>query len=325
MSAFVGIRSQNPFPVDRAAFALGIGEFSLFWRIRGDEITTVRAKSGEMMVPQTELERLSCLLVNPESFAAVTTFPDERLGIERLTGDGEGLAYKVLGTEARFTKNEVNSYRAAYGAIAREFESLSDLKKQLMNRSNQVSHFCDVQVNSPGAGLWEVRSVLLNLNPGEILLCYREDRCAVIEHFQGGSPYAKSNGNAQILLQGDDAQEMAAEFKVEAQHTLEFMASNLTAKAQKIAWQQFPNHRPGCIVAAISERCHRAVSNEVRDLPTIERLYQLVRGPQKKDADRLTAEEAAWLLGFSPHEIPILVEKGLLKPLDSSANDWQCN
>lgn len=30
---------------------------------------------------------------------------------------------------------------------------------------------------------------------------------------------------------------------------------------------------------------------------------------------RLTAEEAAWYLGFSPHEIPILIAKGLLKPL----------
>ena len=30
---------------------------------------------------------------------------------------------------------------------------------------------------------------------------------------------------------------------------------------------------------------------------------------------RLSAEEAAWYLGFSPHEIPILVAKGLLKPL----------
>ena len=30
---------------------------------------------------------------------------------------------------------------------------------------------------------------------------------------------------------------------------------------------------------------------------------------------RLTAEEAAWYLGFSSHEIPILVAKGLLKPL----------
>lgn len=30
---------------------------------------------------------------------------------------------------------------------------------------------------------------------------------------------------------------------------------------------------------------------------------------------RLTAEEAAWYLGFQAHEIPILVAKGLLKPL----------
>ncbi|MGD0058852.1 MAG: hypothetical protein ABSD58_05480 [Verrucomicrobiia bacterium] len=30
---------------------------------------------------------------------------------------------------------------------------------------------------------------------------------------------------------------------------------------------------------------------------------------------RLTAEEAAWYLGFRAHEIPILVAKGLLKPL----------
>ena len=30
---------------------------------------------------------------------------------------------------------------------------------------------------------------------------------------------------------------------------------------------------------------------------------------------RLTAEEAAWFLGFSPPEIPILMAEGILKPL----------
>jgi len=30
---------------------------------------------------------------------------------------------------------------------------------------------------------------------------------------------------------------------------------------------------------------------------------------------RLTAEEAAWYLGFAPHDIPVLMAKGLLKPL----------
>jgi hypothetical protein len=31
---------------------------------------------------------------------------------------------------------------------------------------------------------------------------------------------------------------------------------------------------------------------------------------------RVVAEEAAWLLGFAPHDIPVLVSAGLLKPLE---------
>jgi hypothetical protein len=30
---------------------------------------------------------------------------------------------------------------------------------------------------------------------------------------------------------------------------------------------------------------------------------------------RMVAEEAAWYLGFAPHDIPVLVNAGLLKPL----------
>ena len=46
----------------------------------------------------------------------------------------------------------------------------------------------------------------------------------------------------------------------------------------------------------------------------IERLLNLRNPPQ-----RLTAEEAAGRLGLSPHEIPILVARGLLKPLGHPA------
>jgi hypothetical protein len=35
---------------------------------------------------------------------------------------------------------------------------------------------------------------------------------------------------------------------------------------------------------------------------------------------RVMAEEAAWLLGFAPHDIPVLVMAGLLKPLGDSDN-----
>src|SRR5262245_48585322 len=35
----------------------------------------------------------------------------------------------------------------------------------------------------------------------------------------------------------------------------------------------------------------------------------------KSPPARLTLEEAAWLLGFQVHDIPVLVRRGLLKPL----------
>lgn len=41
----------------------------------------------------------------------------------------------------------------------------------------------------------------------------------------------------------------------------------------------------------------------------------------KNPPERLTAEQAAWMLGFSPHEIPILIAKNLLKPLGHPAHN----
>jgi hypothetical protein len=48
--------------------------------------------------------------------------------------------------------------------------------------------------------------------------------------------------------------------------------------------------------------------------PDMERFLNLRHLP-----DRLTATEAAAKLGLSPHEVPILVAKGLLKPLGHPA------
>jgi hypothetical protein len=50
----------------------------------------------------------------------------------------------------------------------------------------------------------------------------------------------------------------------------------------------------------------------------IERFLNLKTPPA-----RLTTEQAAWFLGFSAHEIPILMAKGLLKPLGHPAHNGQ--
>jgi hypothetical protein len=111
-------------------------------------------------------------------------------------------------------------------------------------------------------GVWQVRSTLLNLGQSDILLCQKQNDFAVMERFKDNSPYAKANGIAEILLERNDPRELAAAFNENAKHTLEFMASNQVATAQKVIWEQFPDHRPARIIAAISERCRQAVTNE---------------------------------------------------------------
>ena len=65
-------------------------------------------------------------------------FSDSRLGIKRdryycgwLIQDGEHQEYVVPGDFRHYTESEIKGYRAAFSAIANEFESLTGLKKQL--------------------------------------------------------------------------------------------------------------------------------------------------------------------------------------------------
>jgi hypothetical protein len=114
---------------------------------------------------------------------------------------------------------------------------------------------------------WQIVSERLELKQSEILLCrLQANDFAVIERFRAESPYAKTNSSKiiyqEILLRGENPRQLGEDFTANAYHTLEFMASNLAAKAQKIVWDQFPECRPSQIMAAISERCLQVGRNE---------------------------------------------------------------
>jgi hypothetical protein len=258
---------QAAFSVDQCASALGIDEFSLLSRIQMGEINAVRARSGEIKISESELERLtpSSLRATPDESGEQQIFSDRSLGIESYLGlRSNGVRprrYRIPGREGQFSENEIEGYRAGFGAIAKEVDTVKDFAKQLQIE-RQFPQSDDLEIDMPRTGHWEVGEALLNLKRGEILLCRRGDEFAVIERFDQDSPYAQAKGQAEILMRGNDANQLADEFKANAQRTLEFMASNATAKAQKIVWGQFYDQKPDEIMAAISERCHQAAANQ---------------------------------------------------------------
>jgi len=69
---------QVAFSVDQCASALGIDEFSLLSRIQMGEINAVRARSGEIKIPESELERLtpSSLRATPDESGEQQIFSD---------------------------------------------------------------------------------------------------------------------------------------------------------------------------------------------------------------------------------------------------------
>src|SRR2546423_1657703 len=118
---------QSALTIDKSASLLGLHEFSLLSRIQAGEIKSTRLRSGEMAIPESELERLARSPVSTlalPSHVQETDLPDDRLGIARTFGglrrNGERIAYSVAGGAARFTGREIQGYRAAFGAIAPE-------------------------------------------------------------------------------------------------------------------------------------------------------------------------------------------------------------
>ena len=265
------VPESDALTISKSASVLGINEFSVLTRVQAGDIIASRLPSGEMAVPVSELERLSklsiySLAVPPDQPERI--LPDARLGISResrggLKGHGgEHREYRVPGGDfSHFTESEIKGYRAAFSAIAEEFESLGELKKQLEKPATVVPA-TEKEICTSKLGVWQVRSTLLNLGQSDILLCQRNNEFAAIERFRNNSPYAKANGVAEILLERNEPQELVAAFDANTRHTLAFMASNQTATAQRIIWGQYQGHRPAQLMEAISERCRLAVSDE---------------------------------------------------------------
>jgi hypothetical protein len=282
------VAESDALTIGKSASALGVHEFSLLSRIQAGDIVSARLGAGEMAIPVSEVERLSKLSIH--SLAVPQDEPegvlsDARLGIKRdpysgLKRQGEHQEYSVSGgASGRFSDSEMKGYRAAFGVIANEFESLGELKKQL-EKPATVKPSPEKEICTSQLGVWQVRSTLLNLGQSDILLCQKQNDFAVMERFKDNSPYAKANGIAEILLERNNPSELTAAFNANAKHTLEFMASNQVATAQRVIWGQFQEHRPARLMEAISERCRLAVSDEetVSQTQSVEQSNSIKRG-----------------------------------------------
>jgi hypothetical protein len=187
-----------------------------------------------------------------------------------LKRDGKPLSplRAVPGFSERLDEAAFASYHTAFATIQRGYSQIENVKKQLNQlRSVQWERPLPkpfATFNTPDGKQWNAVGILVGLPRSQVLLCKRSDEneWAVVQRLKSGGSYAQSHGDATVLLGGHNNPRGAAEEYIgQAEHTLRFMARNLTAKAQEVVWEKYPDNNPSQVMRAISERCALAVDN----------------------------------------------------------------
>ena len=198
---------------------------------------------------------------------------------------GQVVGAIVPGSTVRLSPGQFKAYTAAFEAISPEFDELRQIQRQVDKLPHaileQPSSSPDTVATITAEGIeWKTQAQLLTLPKSAILLCRHptENEFAIIQRFPAESAYAKANGQGEILLKSADAGHLVNEYAGWAQHTLRFMASNLVSKAQCVAFEQFPEHSPGRVTRAISERCLLAVGESLTVMESVRQTTRHARG-----------------------------------------------
>jgi hypothetical protein len=175
----------------------------------------------------------------------------------------------------KLNRGEVDSYNEAFEAIQDEVAALERLRSNVKEMANDATIFTIpggpesgsmIHVDDVPMERWKVCSRLLKFGNSETFLCERSVRgmkeFAVLEKFPSDSPYARANGDAEVLLLGDDPVTLVEQYAASAQQTLRSIANNLIAQAQRIVWRRYASTSPARVIQAISDRCAEAVSFE---------------------------------------------------------------
>lgn len=203
-----------------------------------------------------------------------------------LKRNGELMRHEAPGYPARFTDSEMASYNAAFASIEKDFRQIEGVKKQLdklgkVQWEKPIPEAFDT-VTTPDGSRWRAHASLLTLPKSDVLLCRKPEGgdWAIVQRLKTDGRYADTHGKAAVLLAGNDPRELVNEHIGQAEHTLRFMARNLTAKAQEVVWGQYPDNDPSRVMRAISQRCALAVDNPdaLHQRQTIERGPRQSRG-----------------------------------------------
>jgi hypothetical protein len=179
-----------------------------------------------------------------------------------LKRDGEDCEHEVPNYPGLLTNREHAAYQAAIPVVAEEVRLYNERTKilaEIEKQSPEIAEKISSQQDIPLTAEWQLRHSLFKSTRSEMTLCSRsvdgEQQFGVIERFDPNSPYARTQGESDEIMRGNNAFLVLQNFVESERSVLDVYRKDIAATVEEKLTEMFPQLNNKRVVRAIVARC----------------------------------------------------------------------
>ena len=179
-----------------------------------------------------------------------------------LKRNGENCEHSVPDFPGLLTSSEFKAYQAVVPLVAEQVRLYNERVKILTDIENQSAQIVEkiaVTQGVPFVGTWEHRHSLFKTARGEMALCSRgtdaNKEFGVVERFDPNSAYARSQGEHEEIMTGNNAYLVLQNFVESERVVLQLYRQDVKATVEEKLFELYPKQNLTRVVRAVSALC----------------------------------------------------------------------
>jgi len=199
-----------------------------------------------------------------------------------LKRNGEVCRFEVPNFTGRLSASEHQAYTVAIAAVDEQLRqhneaacALASLSKELQNAGKQPNGLIgdplgSLELSGAEGGQWHIRRSLFKTARNELLLCSRQtgrdQDFGIVEKFDPDSAYARAQGNAELIMTGNNVVLLLQDYVENESKILEAFKHDLEASVEEILAEKCPGENFSRVVKAISAQCGSGVPGNAQNI-----------------------------------------------------------
>jgi len=191
-----------------------------------------------------------------------------------LKRNGENCEHSVPDYPGLLTTSEFKAYQAVIPSVVEQVRLFNERVKLLTDIENQSAQIVEKIAATQGVpfvGTWEQRHSLFKTARGEVALCSRgpddNKEFGVLERFDPSSAYARTQGESEEIMKGNNAYLVLQNFVESERGVLQLYRQDIKATVEEKLAELYPNQNLSRVVRAVAARCQdqKRIEAEVQE------------------------------------------------------------